>query len=243
MTCTQTTARHSRRAFQLRHAIAGLLMIGVIGSASAALADTASVQCVQNQLRALGFDAGPSDGIVGVRTFLAGEAYIRFMKANAELGWAQPALNDGNAAHWCEKVAEAHPRVSSHWNRLQREEAVLLSDPSAMFNLAYKLDTGEGAEQDEALAVRWYLRAAELGFAPAQRNLGGMYGSGRGVPQNDTLARRWFLAAANQGDAQAQYVLGKHYSANSGDAISWLWKAAEQGHAEAIAEITRRLDV
>lgn len=242
MTYTETKARQSRSAFRLRNVFAGLVAIGVLGSASAALADTASVKCVQNQLRELGFDAGPADGIVGVKTFLAGEAYIRFMKANAEPGWAQPALSDANAAHWCEKVAEAHPKVSSHWNRLE-EETMLLADPGAIFNLAYKLDTGEGAEQDEMLAVRWYLRAAELGFAPAQRNLAGMYGSGRGVPKSDVQARRWFLAAANQGDAQAQYVLGKHYSANTGEAIGWLWKAAEQGHAEAIAEISSRLDI
>ena len=146
-----------------------------------------------------------------------------------------------NARHWCEKVAEAHPKVAPFWRALQ--DAEVPTDSKAIFEFAYRFDIGIGGKKNEALAVRWYLRAAELGYAPAQRNLGGMYGSGRGVPRSDVTARHWFLAAANQGDAQAQFVLGKHYSNDDQTSLGWLWKAAQQGHQAAILELEVRLEI
>jgi TPR repeat protein len=240
------TSANTRRRAAKTVATATAIAISLALSCSTAMAGVAessreAVKCVQKELNALGFEAGHADGIVGVKTFLASEAYIRFMRANAERAWAQPSLRADNARHWCEKVAEAHPKVSSHWRALQKAE--IPTDPKAIFDLAYRFDVGVGGKKDEALAVRWYLRAAELGYAPAQRNLGGMYGSGRGVPRNDVTARHWFLAAANQGDAQAQFVLGKHYSKDDQTSLGWLWKAAQQGHQGAILELEVRLDI
>jgi hypothetical protein len=238
-----TTAKASRRTAK---SIAAAIAVSLALSCSTAMAGVAesavdAVKCVQNELNALGFEAGLADGLVGVKTFLASEAYIRYMRANAERGWAQPNLGVDNARHWCEKVAEAHPKVAPFWRALQ--DAEVPTDPKAIFEFAYRFDIGIGGKKNEALAVRWYLRAAELGYAPAQRNLGGMYGSGRGVPRNDVTARHWFLAAANQGDAQAQFVLGKHYSNDDQTSLGWLWKAAQQGHHAAIMELEDRLEI
>lgn len=216
------------------------LVLAVVPS-TVAFADTAAVKCVQKELNVLGFNAGPVDGKVGVRTFMAGEAYIRYMKANAERGWAQPSLSFDTAALWCEKVAQAHPVVARFWREVSDIDELV--DAEDIFKFAYQFDVGEGVKANAALAAKWYLRAAEMGYAPAQRNVGGMYGSGRGVKRNADEAKRWFLAAAEQGDAQAQYVMGKHYETETSASLAWLWLAARKGHAEAIAELEVRLDI
>jgi len=48
---------------------------------------------------------------------------------------------------------------------------------------------------------KWYLLAAEQGFANAQYNLGVMYANGEGVPEDDKQAVKWFRLAAEQGNA------------------------------------------
>jgi TPR repeat protein len=230
------------RRYTARATIVGLTLALTLATATAAMADTAAVRCVQKELNALGFEAGPTDGKVGVRTFLASEAYIRYMKANAEVGWAKPSLNDDNARHWCEKVAEAHPAVAPFWRELKASQ-IEPSDVEAIFRFAYQFDVGQGVQANAKLAAKWYLKAAEMGHASAQRNLAGLYGSGRGVARNDAEAKRWFLAAAVQGDAQAQYVLGVNYSSTDVASLDWLWKAARQGHKQAISELEKRLDI
>ena len=72
------------------------------------------IACVQNQMNALGFDAGPADGSIGPKTRAATEAYRAWMKTNAEPGWAQPALNATNGVFWCEKVGQAHSKVAKY---------------------------------------------------------------------------------------------------------------------------------
>ncbi len=61
----------------------------------------------------------------------------------------------------------------------------------AQCNLALRYDTGDGVQQDDVEAVRWYRLAADQGYARAQHNLGVMYGTGAGVPQDDVLAHMW----------------------------------------------------
>ena len=47
-------------------------------------------------------------------------------------------------------------------------------------------------------AVRWFLAAAEQGFAAAQHDLGVIYLNGRGVPQDYVFAHMWFNLATAQ---------------------------------------------
>ena len=61
------------------------------------------------------------------------------------------------------------------------------------------------------VAVSWFRRAAEQGYAPGQTALGFMYSTGRGVGQNYEAAFQWSLRAANQGNVPAQFNLGNMY--------------------------------
>ena len=219
--------------------ISAVLGLGLSYSASAAEPADAAVRCVQKQLNALGFEAGVADGLVGVKTFLASEAYTRFLRANGEGGSVRTPLSVRSAREWCEMVADDFPRVAPYWDALQDSE--MPNDPEALFEIAYGYDTGKGSEKNDQLAARWYLKAAVLGHVASQRNLAGMYGSGRGVPRSVSTARYWFTAAARQGDAQAQYMLGRDFTDDPQDSLAWLWKAAKQGHQAAIAELDGRL--
>jgi TPR repeat protein len=69
-------------------------------------------------------------------------------------------------------------------------------------------DEGQGVPQDYALAVQWYRRAAEQGYAPAQVRLGKRYAEGRGSPQDFAQAYFWFnLAAASSMETKVHNML------------------------------------
>ena len=97
--------------------------------------------------------------------------------------------------------------------------------------------------KEYALAVEWYTKAAEKGYAEAQCNLGICYYNGDGVKQSYEKAVEWYTKAANQGDARAQCYLGECYVNRTGvpksfnKAGQWFKKAAEQGYAKAQYEL------
>jgi len=96
-----------------------------------------------------------------------------------------------------------------------------------------------GVKQDFAEALRWYKRAADKAFAPAQFNLGLAYELGRGTAADDRQAFKYYLMAAEQGFAAAQFNVGNMYSAGRGvgqdlfEANLWYKQAAEKGFIEA----------
>lgn len=86
-------------------------------------------------------------------------------------------------------------------------------------------------------AAKWYRRASDRGYAPAQYNLGQMYYKGQGVSQNYAEAAKWYRKGAEQGDAKSQYNLGHMFRTGQGvpqdyaETEKWFRKAAEQGDA------------
>ena len=57
--------------------------------------------------------------------------------------------------------------------------------------------------------MRWYRKAAELGDAAAQNNLGTCYAMGEGVEKDEAEAEKWFRRAADQGYPPAQRNLSR----------------------------------
>ncbi|MDB5907325.1 MAG: hypothetical protein JWP34_1439, partial [Massilia sp.] len=72
-------------------------------------------------------------------------------------------------------------------------------------------DQGRGVAQDNELALSLFSRAAALGHASAQTNLGVMYDNGHGVPQDFVKAAEMFQLAAVQGHPLAQCNLAAMY--------------------------------
>jgi TPR repeat protein/serine/threonine protein kinase len=109
---------------------------------------------------------------------------------------------------------------------------------------AYAL--GDGVDEDDAEAQRWYRLAvadyrpaAEQGDPNAQCKLASCYEEGAGVGQDQAEATRWYRLAAEQGCAPAQLAVGNAYrhgtgvAENQAEALRWYRLAADQGFAQA----------
>ncbi len=98
---------------------------------------------------------------------------------------------------------------------------------------------GKNTAKDYTQAAYYFTKAAKMGHAAAQCNLGILYEDGNGVPQDYAQAAYWYHKAAEQGNADAQNNLGLLYEAGNGvpqdygQAAHWYHKAAEQGDADA----------
>ena len=68
-------------------------------------------------------------------------------------------------------------------------------------------NNGQGVEQSDTEAVKWYRKGAEAGNAEAMSNLGWMYDNGQGVEQSETEAVKWYRKAAEAGDYWAKEQL------------------------------------
>lgn len=80
------------------------------------------------------------------------------------------------------------------------------------------------------------IEAANLGYAPAQLKLVGLYQTGEaGVPQNEVKSRLWARRAAEGGDPRGMHAYGMYlYDGVGGDrsraeALNWLTRAADRG--------------
>lgn len=91
-------------------------------------------------------------------------------------------------------------RVAMDWFRRAANHGVA----EAEYEVGVRYERNEGVDApDMGLAIVSYLKAAEMGFAPAQQRIAQAYLYGQGVNQNLREARRWFAAAAAQGVAEA----------------------------------------
>ena len=94
------------------------------------------------------------------------------------------------------------------------------------------------------LAMTWYRRSAEGGFAPGMNNLGQMYLSGRGSRQDHDAAFRWHLAAARAGNPVGRMNVAIAYSAGHGvapdavEAAKWTAWMPNDGRAADLLEPT-----
>ncbi|KAF9156121.1 hypothetical protein BG015_007163 [Linnemannia schmuckeri] len=98
---------------------------------------------------------------------------------------------------------------------------------------------------DSALAMKWYLKAAEQGIGEAFNNIGYLHMNGDGVPKDFSKAMEWLLKAIavgmDEGEGQAEVNIGDiYYLGDEGKieqdhvkAMEWFRKAAEKGHSEA----------
>jgi TPR repeat protein len=120
-------------------------------------------------------------------------------------------------------------------------------DAVAQSKLAFMYAKGIHTDKNEAMAVNWFMEAAENNHVNAQYNLALMYAKGRGVKQSYIEALRWYTLAAEQGDVISQYALGEMFSKGIGTlkkherAFEWFMKAAEQENTNAEYKVAEML--
>ncbi|KAF9970297.1 hypothetical protein BGZ73_007019 [Actinomortierella ambigua] len=149
----------------------------------------------------------------------------------AMMGWPPQALN-------------AEPKITAG----KRLSATKPLDPEVVAARQAKGEelyrrVSESNGDDDAQRLRHLKEAAELGYAPAQNELGWMYHKGIVVQHNDEHGYFWIRKAAKQNHAQAQFRLayfygtGKGVPSHPGKAFEYYLKSAENGHVDGQATV------
>jgi TPR repeat protein len=144
------------------------------------------------------------------------------------LGHWLSATGDGERAlHWYRQAAEGGDAAAMFHVGWFHEVKVGQAIEAAYLDIVKRAQSGELPEYAEPAASRenreaaenWYRRAADLGFAPAMNNLGGLQmreGTGKRDP---AAAARLFTAAAQAGNPVAGFNLSLMYY--SGLGVRW----------------------
>ena len=103
-------------------------------------------------------------------------------------------------------------------------------------DMGERIAHGSDGPRDPAAAVWWYQRAARLGCAEAEFNLGlRFFENDSDVPLNPAEGIKWFRQAADHGSTNAVISLGMIYYHGNGvpadhaEARRWIARAAERG--------------
>lgn len=107
---------------------------------------------------------------------------------------ASAALDSGLAAYAAGNYPAARTRLRPLADRGSAIAETMLGVMAAK---------GQGRTSDPAVAVGWWLRAANRGYAPAQLALAKALATGRGVATDRGQAWVWARLAAGSGDAGA----------------------------------------
>ena len=122
------------------------------------------------------------------------------------------------------------------------KKRVEANDPIAIYNNSCDYSEGtNGFSQDYIKALELWHRAAELGYAPAYRNIANSYKNGRGVENDEKKAAYYWVLGAIGGDVEARYNLGnmEGLAGNVDRAIKHFMIAIEDGDADSLKQINR----
>lgn len=92
------------------------------------------------------------------------------------------------------------------------QQAAMLGNAEAQFDLGYAYYAGEGTERDYTTAAMWFKRSARQQFAKAQYNLAYCYMNGRGVPRDYDKASDLLHRSAENNYQRAQLTLADCYA-------------------------------
>ena len=109
-------------------------------------------------------------------------------------------------------------------------------DLAAQTNIGEMYLRGEGVERNRSVAIYWFRKAADHGFAEAQYRLGRVY-----IGDDNEEAVRWFKEAARHGDVKSinqlatMYEQGQGVAQNLGETFRLRQQAAGRGNMVAEA--------
>ena len=115
--------------------------------------------------------------------------------------------------------------------------AASTGDPKALFQIGMRYSDGNDVKRNMTESARWFERAANKDFAPAQYSIGSLYEKGIGVERDVQKASQWYEKAALQGNARAMHNLAvilamgnpPEVQPSMDRAVGWFQKAAEFG--------------
>ena len=119
----------------------------------------------------------------------------------------------------------------------------------SIFEQAMKHIYGDGAAEDNELALELLIQAHELGHVEATYNLGICYHYGYGTSENLKTAYELYMEAANRGYGKAMELIGRFYNRgifvkkDRKQAEFWLQKAMDSDDPEAVEEARKEWTV
>lgn len=110
--------------------------------------------------------------------------------------------------------------------------------PEMMFELGKRFYLPGAGVADPLMALYYFTKSAEAGYAPAQRVLGACYLEGRLTAIDYEKARFWLTEAAKHNDPQAAYNLAGMYAKGLGVTIDFelAWKLLDMECTRQLAE-------
>jgi TPR repeat protein len=114
--------------------------------------------------------------------------------------------------------------------------ALITSRMTWLYNESLDVLQGEGVAQDKKRAFELNAEAARGGHADAVLAMGWFYLNGVGVERDIERAEKWYRDSARRGEPKAMFSLGQmaYYERNFSDALMWLTRASEAGHARSL---------
>ena len=89
------------------------------------------------------------------------------------------------------------------------EKPAAQGDPTAQDLLGTIYQNGWEVQRDTNRAFNLFQSAADIGFAPAQRDLGFLYCTGLGTTKDIVIGYKWLFLASDQGDFRATHLMGE----------------------------------
>lgn len=143
---------------------------------------------------------------------------------------------EGSAATSLLPSPASAPATLAHAAGMQPlEEAVARQDPRALFAMGLNHAEGRASGPDLEEAARWFERAAERGYAPAQYRLASLLEKGLYGPRDIGRAVDLYMQAAKRGSASAMHNLGVLFATGTegrpdhSAAAHWFLEAAKHG--------------
>ena len=146
--------------------------------------------------------------------------------------------DDQEAGKWYSMAAQQGHAVAQY-NLGRCYENGTFPAQRTMFSTMFSTSTRKSEARGVGEAVKWFRKAAEQGYAPAQHILGLCYVKGVVEKKDEKESVKWIRKAAEQDYAPAQsllgfcYILGKGVVEDEKESEKWFRKAAEQGDADA----------
>ncbi|MDJ0614114.1 MAG: peptidoglycan-binding protein, partial [Rhizobiaceae bacterium] len=125
------------------------------------------------------------------------------------------------------------------------KKAVAEAQVEAIYEVGRRHLEGIGVEKSAGKALEWYMRAAELGYAPAQYIVANLNEKAIGVQRNIPEAMKWYEKAAASGNVVSMHnlaVLNATPNPATGEpdtatAFKWFKKAAEFGVRDSLVNL------
>ncbi|MBU2719750.1 sel1 repeat family protein [Acidithiobacillus ferridurans] len=212
------------------------LLAGVLLASSLSACSTTTHKKITTNKEAMHLEKEASHGNAASLHTLRQQANTGNIYAEVGLSeyyWDNTFENNYNSMH---KYLTAY----KFWTRKAIENAVEHGNASMENRFGSSYYSGIGEPQDTKTAMKLWKKAAALGYAKAENNLGNAYYYGIfGVPKNYAKAAHWYEIAAAQDNIKAETNLGRAYvkgygvQQNYAKAIYWFKKAAAHGYSRA----------